>query len=294
MPRTPVMVNTDPFANVRLRNIENNGRATDKFMVEMEDESGEFREIPGTGTVHSGDYKLVNNQEVYSTAQEILTDSGLKFKPVPTFNGGHSRPTVWNGRRFSAKWYVEDAAVEAPDGSNVMLGIEATNSYDGSSKVGFSFFAMRLVCSNQFYSRNMLGKPFVFPHINRGGDLDEDIKIGLAQLKVQAGSFAKVLPKLKALQETRCESFNDFLQLRSGVLGLGFDMRDKHFLNELSGRGITQELGMKDVTYTDPSSYWSIANAATAVTTHLVGGYRGPNQSTRVVDYLLDQADQAA
>ena len=71
--------------------------------------------------------------------------------------------------------------------------------------------------------------------------------------------------------------------------GTGSEFRDKQILNELTGCGITKECGINS-TYEDPSSFWSIANAYTAVTTHGIDGPRGSDISGRVVDFMVARA----
>lgn len=292
MPKSEI-VNTDPFCEVRLDQIEHAGRKTDKYMITMFDpELNGFREIPGVGTVHSGDYRLVTNKQVHDMAVKVMDDTRMTFKPVPGFGAaGHSKSLDWTGRRFSEKWFCEDTALSIPGGSSMMLGLEVTNSYDGSAKVGLAFFAMHVACSNQFYSNLMMGRPFEFPHVNRGGELNEDINAAMSEIQNRAAGFAKIGPNMKALQGAHVASFDGFLSLRKELaVTTGVEIRDKPLLDELSGQGITTELKLKDVRYNDPSSYWDISNAYTAVTTHVVGGHRGSEQSQRVVDFLLKAA----
>jgi hypothetical protein len=291
MPKSEI-VNPDPFCEVRLENIEHGGRKTDKFLITLQDpETEQFREIPGVGTVHSVDYTLVTNRQVHDTALKVMHDTGMAFKPIPAFGVGHSSPIYWNGRRFSEKWFCEDTSVAVPGGSAMMMGMEITNSYDGSAMVGLAFFAMHVACSNQFYSCNLMGEPFAFPHVNRGGKLDDDIGIAMQQIQAQARDFAKIAPNMKALQKAHVKSFDDFLGMRKQLAAeTGVEIRDKQLLDELSGQGITAELKMKDVRYEDPSSLWCVANAYTAVTTHCVGGPRGSDHAARVTDWLLKRS----
>jgi len=292
MPKSEI-INKDPFCEVRLENITHGGHKTDKFLIALQHpEAPEtFLEIPGVGTVHSADYTLVTNKQVHDMASQVIVDSHMTFEPVPTWGEGHSKNLYWNGRRFSEKWFCKDTAVAVPGGSSMMLGMEVTNSYDGSAKVGLAFFAMHVACSNQFYSCNMMGQPFEFPHVNRGGKLEEDIGDAMLQIQEKASTFGKIVPNIKRMQETHVASFKGFLNLRKELTTTtGVEIRDKQLLDELSGEGITSELKMHDVHYKDPSSYWDIANAYTAVTTHLVCGPRGSDHSQRVVDFLLKRA----
>jgi len=291
------VINPDPFCDVRLTNIKHNDRSTDKFMVELQrPDTEEFEEIPGVGTVHTADYQLVTNRQVFDMANQVLDDTGMEFKPITTFGGSHAQPISWNGKRFSSKWFVEDAAIDVPGGSKMMLGVEARNSYDGSCKVGLAFFAMHMVCSNQFYSQNMMGQPFVFPHVTHGGTLEEDISEALQQIRTKAVNFGRLQPAIELLQNTHMDGFQDFLTLRHGMgATTGLEFRDKAVLDELTGTGISHTLDLDEQpAYADPTSLWAIANAYTAVTTHAVGGMRGADHSSRAVDYLLNRAKELA
>lgn len=291
MTRTDSIINNDPFCDVRLENIQHGTLATDKFMVALQaPETDAYVPIPGVGSVHSGDYKLVTNRQVHDMALYVMDETKLTFKPLPVRRDSLASSIFWNGRRFSEKWYCEEAGVDVPGGSSMRLGIEVTNSYDGSAKVGIAFFAMHIVCANQFYSRNMMGQPFEFPHVNRGGELSEDIGLAMQQIQTKARDFAKLGPNMKLLNDTRLSTFKDFIDLRQRIKDdTRCEFRDKPLLDELSGHGVSEELelGFK---YDDPSNYWNIANAYTAVSTHVVGGPRGADQSGRVVDWLLNNA----
>lgn len=286
------LINDDPFCDVRLTQIENKGKLTDKYMIELlDDKTQEFVELPGVGAVHSEDYKLVTNKQVHELALEVMNRISRTFRPIHTFADGHSKPIYWNAKRFSEKWYSPDVTFDDPrKQSQMMLGMEVTNSYDGSSKVGLSFFALRLACSNQFYSSNILGRPFEFSHLSAGEDITDDIMGATNRFTDMASHFGRMAGSMKLLADTHVTTFQDFLALRRELqAGTGSEFRDKQILNELSGCGITKSIGM-DLEYSDPSSYWDITNAYTAVTTHGVGGPRGSDLSARVVDWMVMRA----
>ena len=296
-------VNEDPFAPVRLDNIKHDNKVTDKFMVTIQSPDSEnFVEIPGVNVVHSEGYKLVSNQEVADMAERVMSATGMNFAPVPTFGGGHSAPIFWNGRRFCQRWYTEDVKVKVPSrqvgqGSHeaFALGLQIDNSYDGSAKIGFTFFGMFMLCSNQFHAATMLGEPYTCPHVNRGESLDADFDAAKTQLVARAESFAEVLPVIEGLQETRVAGLSGFLDLRQKLkTATGVDTRDRAWLDELSGDGISRQLQLPQDTYTNyPDTYWAIANAYTAITTHGVGGTRGAGQSARVLDFMIKDAGVA-
>ena len=294
--QTSKLINPDPFCEVRLQQIEHKGKLTDKHMIEIMDaKTGEYTEIPGVSTVHSAGYNLVTNKQVHELALGVINQIGMPFEPIRTFSSGHSKPVFWNTKRFSEKWYSPAVAFDEPvGGSKMMLGMEVTNSYDGSSKVGLAFFAIRLACSNQFYSSHLLGKPFEFSHLSDGGDIAGDILGATHELENKAAAFARLAPMMKLMADTHVTSFQDFLQLRKDLqASTGTEFRDKQILNELTGCGITKECGINS-TYEDPSSFWSIANAYTAVTTHGIDGPRGSDVSGRVVDWMVGRAQALA
>lgn len=287
------LINPDPFCPVQMAMIEHRGQTTDKYLVEIFNPvTGQYQPIPGTGVVHADNYRLVPNKEVHDAAQAVMERSGCKFEPIPTFGHGHSKSLDWDGRKYNEKWVCRDTHMTVKGRNDMMMGLEIRNSYDGSSKVSLAFFALRVVCANQFYSTNMMGQPFQFPHTYSGGQLGDDFESAVQRIEGQAESFARIAPRIEQLQAAHVSDFQEFLNLRSKIKSdTGVEFRDKQFLDELSGCGVTAELGLKDVRYDDPSSYWDIANAYTALTTHSVGGIRGADHSDRVVNWLLNSVN---
>lgn len=291
------MINRDPYAAVCLQNMEINGRASDKYVVMMQDETGVQQPLAGVNAVHGEDYTLVPNRQVFDMVSDVLTRTDKKFEPVPTFGGGHSQPTYWDGKRFSAKWFTKDIAVDGPSGHAIAMGVEAINSYDGSQPVGIRFFAMHCLCANQFYIQNQLGG-FIFRHINReaGVNLMENVNDTLSMLRQQAGKFVTLAGKFKELKAKRMKNFKDFLQFRAKANAeFWTPSRDADVLDELNGTGVTNTLGIPQLAHhEDPSSLWSILNAYTAVCTHKVGGFSGANLSDSVTNYVLNRAAAVA
>jgi hypothetical protein len=293
--RPTSLVNDDPFAAVRMENIQREGVRTDKYYVAIQKpDSEEFTDIPGVGAVHSEDYQLVTNQAVHDLALEVISTTGMDFRHVPSFGEGHSQPIMWNGHRFCERWFTEDVKVDAPGagGGHFALGLQVENSYGGSSSVSFSFFGMYLLCSNQFHSGNLFSAER-FPHVSasKGGDLHADLEWAKSRLVAQAETFGKIQPQLDLLAETRVEGVRGFLDLRRRMHAeTGVNTRDRMWLDELSGQGISNTLELPHDTYGEVESYWALSNAYTALTTHAVGGIQGAAQSSRVVDWMLDDA----
>ena len=290
MPATLQVINNDPFCAVRLDDVEHLGRKTDKKIIVMQEQDADtFSPIPGVSTVHGDGYRLVTNRQVKDMAVEVMDKTGLEFRPIPCWGAGHNENMFWNGRRYSEKWFCPDTHAAVGKTAAMMLGLEIVNSYDGSCKVGLSFFAMRVECSNQFYSNNLLGRPYELSHANGGGDINEDMHDAFNMIKTQAGNFGRVLPAMRNLMTEHCSTFDSFLDLRKQVVNdTHLEFRDRQVLDELCGCGITNEMKMAGVKYEDPSSHWDILNAYTAVTTHAIGGPRGSDMSQRVTDWFIN------
>ena len=293
--------NSDPFCDVRLVNIKHGGRETDKFMIELQQPNTQlYREIPGVGAVHTANYHLVPNRQVHDIAMDVLNKTGMTFEPVPSFASGHSQPILWDGKRYVERWFTKDVKVTGPKAfpggqrRDMMMGMEVRNSYDGSYKVGLAFFAMYCACSNQFHATNLLGAPFEFPHVNRGEGFEGDFQLALDTVTEKAANFHNIQKALDVLAETRVTGMSDFLDLRQRLKNnTRVEFRDKNLLDELAGCGITQEIGLPEMAreaYKDPSTYWAISNAFTAITTHGVPGVRGAEQGRRITDFLIEDA----
>lgn len=284
------MLNPDPYCPVRMTQIlDTRGHATDKFMTELQTPEQAWRPIPGVRTVHGAGYRLVTNAQVRDMAHEAMAATGLAFEQVPSWGGGHSQGIIWNGKYYLERWYSKDVKVKSPLGHDVMLGLEVRNSYDDSCKVGMAFFAMHCACSNQFFSKQMFGAPFSFSHIGDTGELDGSYAETLEALNMRAQQFGAVMPHLEMLCNTKFMTMQEFLELRKRMAQkTRVEFRDRQILDELAGDGITKKLGIEvGQAYGDPDSYWALANAYTAVTTHMVGGLRGQELSQRAMDFLI-------
>jgi len=285
MPKTEI-INQDPFCDVRIKQLEHEGNRLDKFVVEMEaPENGGYRVLPGTNTVHSENYQLIPNLRIHQMVLDVLSRTGREFAPVPEFGGGYSKSICWNGKKYCERWYLQDAEQVLPNGNNITLGLEAFNSYDGSLAAGIRFFVMHMLCSNQFYSSNLL-KEFIFYHYrSANGNLEADIDETVGHINSQAVNFTKIVPFFSTLQEKQIDKFDDFLKIRQGINTFWTKSRENDVLDEMSGNGITAQLGMAQNTDTN-LSYWKLLNAYTAVSTHRIGGFPGARLSEQVTDHF--------
>ena len=129
----------DPLAPVRLSPVRVNGSSVSNKGIEILNDNGEWECI----NVHSSSYSLISNTEVDNTAKQILSDSGITWKPMKE---------IWTGR-YWAKLYKSDLSVEVPMlGDTLSLGLRISNSYDRSSRFEIALMAFVLSCSNGLVS----------------------------------------------------------------------------------------------------------------------------------------------
>lgn len=288
-------VNEDPFAEVQLKQIFNNGRATDKWLTEMRDPDGEWRELAGTGTVHSESYRLVSNKQVHdlmAAAIERVAGNGVQFHPLPGLTGSTMSPVSWTGKRFVERWYTKDVSMQPNDGGQVFLGVEAANSYDGDCKVKIGFFAMHVTCNNQFNSNNLIGQPFTLAHNMASPDLDENIDGVIRIVASKAATFGNALSHLNRLCDWKFDNTqqrDDFLNICEDETGLVFN--DRKIRLEMAGRGVTSkipELNLGNRFYADPRSMYGLLQAVSAVNTHDCPGLGGPEKTSRFLDFAIN------
>lgn len=281
------IINKDPYARVHLAPIMHDGADTGRYLTMMEDEQGTYKPLPGLDTIHSAGYSLVPNSQVHDLVGDILTRSGREFKPMP-----HAPSVFWNGKHWSEKWYCEDISEEIQaTGSTIALGVEAINSYDGAYPVQIRFFAMHLLCSNQFYASNMLGN-VVFRHIRKdaGVQLQENVQDALTTLGTEADRFLRLAQYIRKLSRTHVGGLPGFLQLRSVINDGGWRTSlDAAVMDELHGHGITNSLGMQQLG-TEPTCYWNILNAYSAVSTHKIGGFNGSRASELATNCIINDS----
>ncbi len=287
-----VIVNNDPFAPVRLSRLQLGDRFTDKLCIEMQKEdSDEWDYLSGVDTTHSEDYRLVPNQDVHDMLDRVTQASGHAFRPLKTHEGSKVRPLLWDGRQYVERRYAPGVSIPTEHGSEVMLGIEARNSYNGKSAVRLAFFAMHLACENQFHSANLLGEPLKLRHIG-ADDEDSEMEQALLLLESAAESFSKIAPELRRLGTTPIDGIDDLLDIRRRLRDeVGVTFRDAQVFDELDRKKITSSVGL-DVgsAYGEEWTLWALVNALTAVSTHFVGGIGAADQSARALDFLLQEA----
>lgn len=290
------MINQDPFAEVRMSRIYHNGDATDKFLIEQMDEENNWRPIPGVTTTHSADYILVSNQKVHDLMNSVINkikdsaDNKITFEPL-----GHN-PLIWSGKAYSERWYTKDISISPKIGGKIMLGIEARNSYDNSSKVAISFYGMSVTCANQFCSSNLFGTPFVISHFAKDGSLDESFDDVYNKIEWSASNFINISPKIDRLCDCRLntiEKYYDFMNRCEEVTGLS--LNDKKIRMEVLGKGATSKV--KDLInptafYGAKDSLWSILNAYTAIETHENPGLSAMSKIERFMDFCIRESEK--
>ena len=109
---------------------------------EIDDTGYKFIVREDTGDVMScmtNEYKLVQNSNVFDTADKIVKKHKGQLKEVKSFG---------NGARSIMKWHFPNNVVNIVDKDGVTPEIIIRNSYDGTIGVNVQAGAFRLVCAN--------------------------------------------------------------------------------------------------------------------------------------------------
>ena len=152
---------TDPFTPIAKHPLLTpQGLQSSRYAIVL-DPSGEAQEA---GIV-TEDYNLVENREVVETAERVIHAGSLEATPDKV---------LFDGRRFRQRWVLPQHTFAVQVGDVVALTLDATNSYDGSTRFGLAFNLQRLVCSNGMIVDQLLGG-FRFRHNQSHGDVfDKD------------------------------------------------------------------------------------------------------------------------
>lgn len=290
------LINSNPFCDVDLMPLEETSGKYSVVRLKSEGDEPTFVPINSKGAIHGENYRLVPNTQVRQIAEDVLTRTGMNFRPLGIEHNEDltkSRALLWDGKKYAQRWCMPEVGlrVGGDEKHSMMLGVQAINSYDGSYKVGLQFFMLALECLNQFHTGNMLGN-FTFSHFDTGGNtLESDIQNASALIGTQAEMFVKALPLLDWLQAQEGPKLADYLSIRRALSAqkpAWPSAYDPAVLDELSHNGVTERLNMYQTASID--NLWGILNAYTAVTTHKVGGFRGAELSRSVTDHFISRA----
>lgn len=103
-------------------------------------------------------YELVQNQDVFGVARQILLDSGIVFS---------ESYEIINDARFYGTFIIEGHDFELQDGDVIKPIFKLNHSYNGQTKYSMSFGYFRMICSNGLvipldekseYNLNLKGK----------------------------------------------------------------------------------------------------------------------------------------
>lgn len=288
------MVNEDPFCPVRLSRFMNGDKPTDKVFVELQAEDGTWKDPQGTAIVHGEGYQLITNQAMHDLMGSVI--SVLTEKDDMVFQPLSPRNLLWNGKAFIERWYCPSIKIDTPVGGQVMMGIEARNSYDKSSRAQLGFYAMHVTCHNQFHSRNLFGEPFSVRHVNSDGSLTEDVDGAVEKVVTMAQNFGRITTRIKGLCDAHLatvDQYYDFLNRCEATTGLVLD--DKRIRKELCGIGTTSKVEGLDVDYAQyggKDSLWGLVNAYSAISTHESSSFGAADKCARFVDFAIDEVDR--
>lgn len=240
----------DPFAPVRMVQLSVAGNPVPRWAI-MADEAGEEVFIAS----HSENYSLVHNETMAQVFMDAVTRAGIKSLEFCE--------TVWDGKKFAMRAFSE-VGFEINGGGALRLGIEAINSYDGSSLFGIRFFAFKAACRNQFHFRNQLGG-FTFKHSGSAYDLEDAVN----QVQNGAKRFTQLLPVINRLRSSPA-TLDSLLAWHKKLLEAKPSWPDSKTGDVLKR--------FRD----EEKTAWGLLNAFTFVTTNEIRGFSGSKYSELV------------
>ena len=188
MPKQNSTGHLDPFREVQtVPLVTPSGQPSSRKAVVF-DPMGESLQV---GYV-SKDYKLVPNSAVAEVAQDVLLKTGLDYE---------ENQVMFDGKRFRQRFLLHQVGGEVRENDIVKVVVDAINSYDGSTKFGLEFNALRMVCENGMMVSFMLGG-FRFKH---WGDrsFDAELKSAAQQIENVGNRMHYLMPNLNELTRKR-------------------------------------------------------------------------------------------
>ena len=180
-------------------------------------------------------YKLITNDELYSTVSPIMKECGAQHLESRTFS---------DGARTSWKWKFPDIKVDIGDGDLVNPEMTIRNSYDGSLEASALAGAFRLVCSNGMVIGVILAKSGI-RHIT-GNDSKDFLDLVTKTINRTKGVFTDDFPKFA---ETKVKNSDIQKVIELFPTGDVIDALVSHIIGK------------------PPKTYWDLLNAATWVAT---------------------------
>lgn len=141
------------------------------------------------------DYRLITNRSARDIALDILTRTGRPFTEIST---------AFNGKQWRTRWIFDDMNLEPKPGDFVALGIDAVNSYDGSTQHSLSYIALRRVCVNGMNIDFLLGG-FRFRHLGNDDKWELELEAAVSELTNLGRNADVVLPAMTNMVNSRVD-----------------------------------------------------------------------------------------
>ena len=182
------------------------------------------------------EYKLIRNQEVWNTANPVITESGGRLKEAVAFG---------KGGRTVTKWHFPNHKVNIGKKDYLHPEIIIKNSYDGTVGVNIMAGAFRLVCSN-----GMVIGVIAMDYKNKHSVYN----VALNDIE---GVVHETITRTKAIFEDEFPILTDT------------KIKEKHIVKFLEMFPIQANTVVTQKLIADsPKTFWDLFNVGTSVTTH--------------------------
>ena len=249
---------SNPWADVEITPVQIAGEdIASKMAVRVKDDAGAWSKVPSSV---SSDYKLIRNDIARDLGDDIMSRSGMAWKPLRT---------IWDGKRLAAYHITSEPVASAEGGITaghpIHVGMMIRNSYDGSGVFGLEIFACNMICTNQYIDRNRFGY-FAIRHDNAA---DFDVSDAVANLSRGVENVLAVAPVLTEMRR-RPLALEHVLQAR----------KETEVPKSMWGAVLAQ-LALEEATV------FGLYQALTFVASHEVGGFNSIRVGESVSRFAL-------
>jgi len=249
---------TNPFADVDMQPVQVAGQDVAKIAVRVKDDAGEYT-VAG---ILGKDYQVYKNSMARDVASDIMTRSNKEWTNLKT---------LWDGKKYVDYFYTKDPITSIKNGMTypLHLGMMLRNSYDGSSKFGFEFFIMNMICANQYVSRKQLG----YFAVRHTGENQIDVNDALQNLSIGTTRMIELAPRIE-----------NFISKPLAIADLVSAQAADIIPGSQWGAAI-ETLGKE----ADAGTVFGLFQAMTWVTSHKLSGMNSISQGDGVTEYFFNK-----
>lgn len=204
--------------------------------------------------VVSEKYNILQNNSLFSRADEVFNEMGLSTKKVQYI-------VTKGGAQARAIYTFENIGVKIAEKDDLILRLSVANSFDGSIGAMFEVGFLRLVCTNGLLAPAGRGTT-----INKKHTITAEASFTENKVRSAIDAFRNGADLFRPF-------ISNHISTRQGANILG-NLAQRKVISSKMAEGINQIWGSPTYSTDSGRNYWSLYNAATEFITHQVAPYR--------------------